>query len=465
MTANAVRCPENLKVDDLRIGELLAEGGEGRVFELPLQPHLVYKAYRRPVAADSLRDLVAWPSGIDSALQTRIGAAAAWPAGVVWRDAETACGLLLPRAPRRFALRHKDGTTRLASLSYLTADPAHRAVAYGLDLPEEGSPDRLGLVLALARLLEAFESGRTLVGHGDLSAKNVLWSLQRGPEVFVIDCDNSEQYTPAGASCGRALRRRAMTPNWEDPSVPPGANPTLASDRYSLALIFLRVVGAANFPLQARQRDETCVSVEISLPRPLLSTPALGPAAPVWQLCRRGLSVRSPDQRPSPSEWVYELERILDHLGSGSVALAVRANQGGGEPVGRPSQAMSTLPLDVEIRPVPREAPRPEPRLTRIPVRTGAGGGFQALGARPKAPAPPISMPPPNPVLPRILDGISQAVRLWWSAHRRAAGLLTGGSRRADGLVWIGICGFVDLLILIVGFFVTAMVVAPISGI
>ena len=91
-------------------------------------------------------------------------------------------------------MRHRDGTTRLATLSYLTADPNHRAVAYGLSLPPPVSPERLGLVYALARLLEAFEAVYPSIGHGDLSTKNVLWSLQRGPEVFVLDCDNCEPY-------------------------------------------------------------------------------------------------------------------------------------------------------------------------------------------------------------------------------------------------------------------------------
>ena len=136
-----------------------------------------------------------------------------------------AAGVLLPRAPRRFALRHRDGTTRLATLSYLTADPAHGAVAYGLSLPEPAGPERLGLVYALARVLEAFESTDPVVGHGDLSSKNVLWSLQRGPEVFVIDCDNCERFDPDGRPLAEAGRRRATTPNWEDPAVLAGANP------------------------------------------------------------------------------------------------------------------------------------------------------------------------------------------------------------------------------------------------
>ena len=45
-----------------------------------------------------------------------------------------------------------------------------------------------------------------------------------------------------------------------------GGNPTLASDRYSLALIFLRVVGAANFPIQARQRQGGPITVDFAVP-------------------------------------------------------------------------------------------------------------------------------------------------------------------------------------------------------
>ena len=200
-------------------------------------------------------------------------------------------GVLLPRAPRRFALRHRDGTTRLASLSYLTADPSHRAVAYGLALPPPVSPQRLGLVYALARLLEAFEDAAPAVGHGDLSTKNVLWSLQRGPEVFVLDCDNCERFAEGAGPVGDTPRRRPMTPNWEDPSIPSGTNPTVESDRYSLALIFLRVVGAANFPIQARQREAPSVTVDFAVPPAQFGDALLGPGAPLWDLCERGLSL------------------------------------------------------------------------------------------------------------------------------------------------------------------------------
>ncbi len=355
-------------VDDLRIGDLLAEGGEGRVFELPLQPHLVIKRYRRPAAREFLDDLVAWPERlIDPTRSQRIRAGTSWPAATVIEapaaglGPPAAAGVLLPRAPRRFAVRHRDGTTRLATLSYLTADPAHRAVAYGLSLPDPVSPERLGLVYALARVLEAFETAYPRIGHGDLSTKNVLWSLQRGPEVFVLDCDNCEQFDPDGRSLTPAGRRRAMTPNWDDPAVAGGGNPTLASDRYSLALVFLRVVGAANFPIQARQRQGGPITVDFAVPRGHLGDALLGPGADLWTLCERGLDVSDPASRPPAAAWLAPLEAVLDALGAAAQMRSVWAAQGGGAP----SPPVALPPVDarrqITIRPV-AALPRPAPK-------------------------------------------------------------------------------------------------------
>ncbi|HLI24378.1 MAG TPA: phosphotransferase, partial [Acidimicrobiales bacterium] len=254
----------------LAVGAMLAEGGEGRVHELADHRETLFKAYRSPVAAGPLRALVEWPAALAAVqpdLATRVKAASAWPSALVLEGSSgRAAGLLMPRAPRRFWVRHRDGGLRLSSLSYLTADPRQRAAAYGLELPAPMAAERLGLAYALARLIEAFEGCVPCVAHGDLSARNVLWSLERGPEVFVIDCDNAEIFGPDGLPAAADGRRRAMTPNWDDPAVARGTNPTLASDRYSLALIFLRIVGAANFPIQARQRGGGPVSVDFPVP-------------------------------------------------------------------------------------------------------------------------------------------------------------------------------------------------------
>jgi hypothetical protein len=484
---------------DLEVGELIAEGGEGRVYQLPLQPHLLFKSYRRPVAPWAVEDLVSWPGrALDAQAAARVGASAAWPLSTVLDSDCSVTGLLVPRAPKRFSLRHRDGATRLASLSYLTTDPAHRAAAYGVRLPEPGAVERFGLVYALARLLDAFENGQPCAAHGDLSTKNVLWSLQRGPEVFVIDCDNSERFDATGATLGDPGRRRAMTPNWEDPAVAKGDNPTVASDRYSLALIFLRVVGAANYPIQARQRSGEPVSVEFPIPPAVISSRLLGPGATLWELCGRGLSLTHPADRPPASAWVGVLEAVLDSIGAAETMRSVWANQGGGQPSPVPSLSESKG-SDVRIHPVaapPRRGARGGRGLpvrswvrgnsvgaVAATVRTPSGGIVRpapavtpswmagpvgspsGLGAAASPGAAGPAIPAPAPVMRDVIATVRGAVAWWLHTHRRTfRTLISAGARRQRARA-LAFCAAVDAAIAVGLLFVAAMAVSPLLGI
>lgn len=526
------------RLGDLRVGELISEGGEGRVFELPLQPYLVYKAYRNAMSRPVLDDLVAWPATAlgGPEMQNRVGTGSAWPTSVVVDPAGEARGLLLPRAPRRFGIRHRDGTTRLASLSYLTADPAHRAVAYGIRLPGPASRERIGLAYALARLLEAFESGAPRIGHGDLSTKNVLWSMQRGPEVFVIDCDNSETFDGRGTPLRDSGRRRAMTPNWDDPAVVPGHNPTVYSDRYSMALIFLRVVGAANFPVQARQRSGGTVSVDFGVPPAAFSDQLLGPRSPVWPLCVRGLSLADPRGRPAPSEWVEILEGVLRAGGASEIVDSVQRAQSGpgptvvstgsrgstgstgsaratgwtgsggemasraSDPVAQPAGEEVGDEPDVLITPVVRRveeqpkyarlhaAPPPTTPWLRpfvVPGSSGvspsggvagtpgpaAGHGPSGGPGSPGASSPgfqgpsPLGAPGTVRVLPQLIAQIQRGIRWWAHLHASAFATARRPGDRSEGARAIGVCVLIDIVLLVMGVFLTAMLVAPILGI
>lgn len=448
---------------DLRVGGLLAEGGEGRVHQLPRQPHLVYKSYRRPADRGHLEDLVAWPDTLSSTEATStVRAAAAWPCSVVTGERDRAVGLLMPRAPRRFALRHRDGHSRLASLSYLTADPGHRAVAYGLSLPGAVSSERIGLVYALARLLAAFESGEPAIGHGDLSTKNVLWSLQRGPEVFVIDCDNSERFGPYGQPVDSSDRRRAMTPNWDDPAVPRGGNPTGGTDRYSLGLVFLRVVGAANFPIQARQRGGGPVEVRFQVPAGPAADLLLDPRAPVWDLCARSLSISRPESRPPASAWIGPLEALLDSMGAAGTMRDVWAAHGGGRPSPAPLLA-GDPPEDVRI--VPERAPKQPKPWARVSPAPRYGPSSQPAGASSIGyrwvpvtagrgphpdPVPAVPASPPVRMWPELREQLHRFLGWWVSIHR---------TRRLMG---VALCLVVDFVILVLGAAAVALVVSPI---
>lgn len=474
-----VGAPPVVRLRELRVGEVLAEGGEGRVHQLPRQPHLVLKSYLRPADRLHLEDLVGWPDTLASAeAATTIRASAAWPCSVVHDDLGRSVGMLMPRAPRRFTVRHRDGHSRLASLSYLTSDPDHRAAAYGLDLPRAVSAERVGLVYALARLIAAFESEEPCVGHGDLSTKNVLWSLQRGPEVFVLDCDNSERFGVDGEPVDPSGRRRAMTPNWDDPAVPRGGNPTRTTDRYSLGIVFLRVVGAANFPIQARQRGGGRVEVRFPVPSGPGSGLLLDANAAVWDVCARSLSLSGVADRPPASAWLGPLEEVLDSMGAFELVEAVWAAQGGGKPssVTRPAgdrpDDLSILPERAGRRERSWARASPAPRYAARPERTRAaaiGYSWVPVGPRPARPNPasaqPRAIPPAAPAPPAVLAHATQSapkvwpelrvellrfVRWWLSIHR---------TRGVGGVVAFLV---VDFVIVALGAALVAVIISPV---
>ena len=232
-------------------------------------------------------------------------------------------------------------------------------------MPAPGAPERVALIYALARLLDAWQAGPNerdgapppQVVHGDLSAKNVLWSLQPAPAVYVLDCDGASvtdgPITGASSTGGQdgaagglemgsleimegahledtidsaagdgaggrghlsqpqPKRYRATTPNWGDPAVPPGRPPTAGSDRYLLAITFLRVVGAAHFPIQGHQKSAQKVNVDLELPRTWRKLPDM---PGLWELCERSLSLVNAGDRPLPAEWAVQLEELLGVL-------------------------------------------------------------------------------------------------------------------------------------------------------
>ena len=71
------------------------------MFELPLQPHLVLKRYRRPAAREFLDDIVAWPERIsDAELAQRVRAGDGMAGGHGDRPATPPTGLAPCRSVR-----------------------------------------------------------------------------------------------------------------------------------------------------------------------------------------------------------------------------------------------------------------------------------------------------------------------------------------------------------------------------
>ncbi len=174
------------------------------------------------------------------------------------------------------------------------------------------------------------------------------------------------------------MRYRATTPNWGDPAVPAGRPPTAGSDRYLLAITFLRVVGAAHFPIQGHQKSGQKVNVDLELPRTWRKLPDM---PGLWELCERSLSLVNAADRPLPAEWVVQLEELLGVLSAGDLAASVRQAQGDPRPATAPAanrrpalESPSVTVPDVAVRPVLRHRAPSTWRLISAGEPLGVGG-------------------------------------------------------------------------------------------
>ena len=210
------------QLTDLTAAAKVAEGGQGTVFRLARPAGTLLKLYHREVAvlADELGRLIDLPARY--AVATR----AAWPSGRVFHRGRCV-GLLMPEAPSRFTATIA-GCRRLLELQYLLYPP--RAMWAELALPDPDERRRLA-----AGYVELF---RELHDHdvvlGDVSMRNLLWTLSGGPGVYAIDCDG---FRVAGRP---PAVRPADTAGWVDPACP--REVTLDTDRYKLALLTLRLL-------------------------------------------------------------------------------------------------------------------------------------------------------------------------------------------------------------------------------
>lgn len=210
----------------------------------------------------------------------------AWPAAVVRRDGQT-CGFLMRAVPDRFRFTLRtlatgnQGSPRLASLEYLLNEDAYVA-GIGLTVTDR---DRLLLLADLATTLDRLH--RFGVAVGDLSPKNLLFTLTPQPECFLIDCD-------AARTDGATVLPQAETPDWHVPAGEERA--TRHSDTYKLALLAVR--------LFARDQASTDPAALAAI------DPALG------ALARASLGT-DPAARPTPAAWTEQLASSASKLKPG----------------------------------------------------------------------------------------------------------------------------------------------------
>jgi DNA-binding helix-hairpin-helix protein with protein kinase domain len=212
---------------DVALGDLtakakIADGGQGTVFRLADGTLLKLYHSGTTVLAGELGRLIDLPGGRGDLR----GAPVAWPSGRVF-DGGRCVGLLMPEAPARFTTSLA-GRHRLLELQFLLYP--RRAMWADLVLPDP--EERRGLAAAYVELFQVLHRNDVVVG--DVSMRNLLWTLADGLSVFAIDCDGFcvDGRPPAV--------RPADTAGWVDPARPKKV--TVDTDRYKLALVTLRVL-------------------------------------------------------------------------------------------------------------------------------------------------------------------------------------------------------------------------------
>ena len=300
----------------LTLGRRLGQGGQGSVHQVLNKRinesaadggwEVVYKEYSPSV----LPQLDAAALGAVAGLLGRLTGAegrwlcekTAWPAAVVQRQGQP-CGFLMRAVPDRFhfTLQTLTGTNagsrRLATMEYLLNDDAYVA-GIGLAVSDR---HRLLLLADLAAALDRLH--RFGVTVGDVSPKNLLFSLAPEPACFLIDCDAMRLH-------GATVLPQAETPDWQ---VPPGEElATRASDVHKLALLAVRIFA----------RDQTATD-----PTALATiSPALG------NLARASLDP-DPGRRPTAAAWAEQLASAEIVASTGTAPKAPRHT---GPPPGRP---------------------------------------------------------------------------------------------------------------------------------
>jgi hypothetical protein len=352
------------------IDEPISKGGVGSIHRTS-DPRFVFKRYFAPAKAPSpehLDRLISVGRNVLISQGRQPGdtpeSSVNWPVDMA-TSSRGVSGVLLPTIPQ--ALFHEEfGNVR--TLDFLVMARAKPPAAKG----------RVALLLRMAEIL-AFVNARKLV-HGDINSKNLAWSVQPQPVMYLIDCDGMLPQHPPPTAGVQAM-------GWTDPRLVERQIPAhdQYSDWYALALAMYRGLLLTPGKLD-KAADETW-------PGPG-RIPDRFPAR-VAALIRRGLDPLNGPQRTSPAEWVDVLRAT--YLPGNSFDEAEMAELDAISTPQPSAQSFTPLPrTDWGSTSTPRGSTPPQPNPSR-PQAPPPPPGSQ----RPTAPPPPtrqhrpVAPPPP----------------------------------------------------------------------
>ncbi|MCV7089033.1 hypothetical protein [Mycobacterium interjectum] len=267
----------------------IGQGGQGVVYGAPnvktkFADSMVYKEYKAQTRAEiDFTALAAMPALVEDALSyaeaERLVSMAAWPCALV-EDNGTPTGFVMPAIPEEFFVELKTAKGASSSTAEFQHLLNHSSVlhARGIDLDDA---QRYSLLREVASGLAFLHKHGVAVG--DISPKNLLFTLTPHPGVFFIDCDAMRINTISALP-------QMETPGWD---VPAGEElATIYSDTYKLGLLALRLLAGDQDTKNPQHLPPT--------------TPGL-----LRQIITDTLH-NEPQRRPLPEAWTYVLGHAIE---------------------------------------------------------------------------------------------------------------------------------------------------------
>ena len=278
-----------IRRDKLGVLSKIGQGGQGVVYRAPnvktkFAAAMVYKEYKLQARTDiDFTALAAMPALVEESLTyaqaERLISIAAWPCAIV-EDAGTPTGFVMPAIPEEFFIpltTVKGVSPSTAEFQHLLNHPTVLA-ARGITLDDA---QRFTLLRETGSALVFLHKHGVCVG--DISPKNLLFSLTPHEAVYFIDCD-------AMRINGVSALPQVETPGW---NAPPGEElATIYTDTYKLGLLALRLLTG----------DHDTTNPE--------HLPATTPTQ-LRQIITDTLT-NQPHQRPLPEAWTYVLGNAIE---------------------------------------------------------------------------------------------------------------------------------------------------------
>jgi eukaryotic-like serine/threonine-protein kinase len=343
----------------------IAQGGQGVVYRAPkvktkFAASMVYKEYKAQTLGQiDYAALAAMPALVEDSLSykdaERLISIAAWPCALI-EDGGASKGFVMPAIPDEFFI----SLTTVKGVSNSSSEFQHLLNHYsvlqarGIDIDDA---QRYTLLREVASGLEFLH--RQGVCVGDISPKNLLFSLSPHEAIYFIDCD-------AMRINGVSVLPQVETPGWEAPAGEELA--TIYTDTYKLGLLALRLLVGDHDTKNPQH---------------------LPPDTPdqLRQIITDTLK-NQPHSRPLPQPWTYVLGNAIE------------------EAQHRKNTTAAAAPGS------PAAEPPPEPIVHTRPSTRGAQSRPPTQQSRPPAPAPVPSTPPPPPRMPPPNTSNSPNVKL-----------------------------------------------------